>query len=331
MRYFLLCLSVLLAATSARAQYAPQAGVAGSTAISKTSSLFSAWATSCQLQRGLQQIGNASFGFASLGDASSAVGSPDGDVVSLGDSGIAVLTFARPIVNGPGPDFAVFENGFTNTANTEEAFLELAFVEVSSDGVNYFRFPATSNTQDTAQLSPSASPSYINARQINNLAGKYIANWGTPFDLNELAGTPGLDVNAITHVRLVDVIGSIGASGTSDASGHKINDPFPSPFPGSGFDLDAVGVIHAMPAGVGNATLAGIRIFPNPAGDKVEVILPYSAAKLTLSDATGRIIQQQSVAGDHAVFSMTALVAGTYFITIQSPAGNTCSATVLHY
>jgi hypothetical protein len=331
MRRLLLCISSLIAATAAQGQYAPQAGIAGSTAISKSSSVFVAWATGCQLQRGLQQIGNASSGLASLGDASSAMGAPDGNVVSLGDSGLAVLTFTTPIVNGPGPDFAVFENGFLNTFNAEEAFLELAFVEVSSDGVNFFRFPATSKTQDTSQLSPSAPPSYINAREINNLAGKYISNWGTPFDLNELGGTPGLDVNAITHVRLVDVIGSIGALGTKDASGHKINDPFPSPFPGSGFDLDAVGVINAMPAGVKSAALEGIRIFPNPASDKVEVILPYNEAKITLSDATGRVIQRQVVAGNRAVFAMASLTAGTYFITIQSPACSICSAMVLHY
>jgi hypothetical protein len=331
MRRILLCLSAVIGAASARGQYAPQAGVSGSTAISKNSNVFVAWATGCQLQRGLQQIGNSSSGLASLGDASSAVGGPDGNVVSLGDSGIAVLSFSTPIVNGPGPDFAVFENGFLSTTNAEEAFLELAFVEVSSDGVHFFRFPATSNTQDTAQLSPSIQPSYINARQINNLAGKYIGNWGTPFDLSELAGTPGLDINAITHVRLVDVIGSIGAEGSLDGSGRKINDPFPSPFPSSGFDLDAVGVINAMPAGISNAGVAGIHIFPNPAGDKVQVSLPFDGAKLELRDAAGRVMQQQLVRDNHTVLLLSSLSAGTYFITIQSPTGSLCSAILSHY
>jgi hypothetical protein len=40
------------------------------------------------------------------------LGLPDGSIVSLGDSGIAIATFAHPIYNGSGPDFAVFENGF---------------------------------------------------------------------------------------------------------------------------------------------------------------------------------------------------------------------------
>ena len=54
----------------------------------------------------------------------------------LGDDGSLVLTFPAPIADGAGPDFAVFENAFS----TE--FLELAFVEVSSDGTNFTRFPA---------------------------------------------------------------------------------------------------------------------------------------------------------------------------------------------
>ncbi len=47
-------------------------------------------------------------------------------------------SFGFPLWNGPGPDFAVFENAFT------DEFLELALVAVSSDGINYFEFPAIS-------------------------------------------------------------------------------------------------------------------------------------------------------------------------------------------
>ena len=70
----------------------------------------------------------------------------DGAIVSLGDAGVAVLTFSTPIRNGQGPDFAVFENAFSNT------FLELALVEVSSDGQNFVRFDAISNTDTTLQI-----------------------------------------------------------------------------------------------------------------------------------------------------------------------------------
>src|ERR1700744_4168377 len=116
------------------AQYAPQQGVAGSTAISASSPLFTMWANGCTIHRGLMEIDNPSLGYVTNGDSSDAVGMADNSVVSLGDSGVAVLTFAAPIIDGPGPDFAVFENGFANPANDSQAFLELAFVEVSSDG-----------------------------------------------------------------------------------------------------------------------------------------------------------------------------------------------------
>ncbi len=325
-------LLLLFSAIAARAQYAPQAGIVGSTAIAKSSGQFVAWANYCTLRRGLQQIGNLAGGYASLGDSTAALGAPDGNVVSLGDSGIAVLQFARPITNGPSADFAVFENGFVNSANPEEAFLELAFVEVSSDGINFTRFPATSLTQDTQQLSPSASPSYTNARQINNLAGKYIGNWGTPFDLQELAGTPGLDVNRITHIRIIDAIGSIGPEGSRDAGGRKVNDPFPSPFPSSGFDLDAVGVLHAAPAAVRNvAGTARVTFLPNPADDRIVVKTGEKAAHVLLSDITGRRLAEMTADGESAAFNLCSLQPGTYFITVQNSEGELWRGAFLHY
>ena len=49
---------------------------------------------------------------ASAGDSSMAIGIPGNGIVSLGDGGYAVLSFERPIKNGPGWDFAIFENSF---------------------------------------------------------------------------------------------------------------------------------------------------------------------------------------------------------------------------
>ena len=57
-----------------------------------------------------------------------------------------------------------------------------------------------------------------------------------------------MDVNNITHIKVIDVIGSIDPTiATYDHNGNVINDPFPTPFPSSGFDLDAIGVIHEQP------------------------------------------------------------------------------------
>ncbi len=300
------------------AQYAPQAGVAGSTAISATGGQFVDWANGCRVSRGWMDIANTSLGKVSSGDSSLAVGAANGTIVSLGDSGIAVLTFAKPIINGAGPDFAVFENGFPNPNNPEEAFLELAFVEVSSDGVNYTRFPATSLTQDTAQIAIAGT--YASARLLNNLAGKYISIYGTPFDLQELAGTPGLDLNHITHVRLVDVIGSVGTHGSMDASGHKINDPYPTAIPTGGFDLDAVGVINQAATGI--HTIAGnkaLNIYPNPAAD-VLFVETGTAATVTLADVTGKILGSYTVSGKSEI-ALTALSKGMYYLIVRDANG----------
>lgn len=223
--------------------YAPAAGQPGSTAISKDDPRFVEWATGISVARGLQEIDKPDLGYASYGSPSDAFGPAQGSnttgVVSLGDGGAATITFAQPIANGPGPDFAVFENGISDT------YLELAFVEVSSDDKNYFRFPSVSLTQTNTQVGGFGT---LDPTNLYDLAGNYRVGYGTPFDLSELAETPGLNVNAVTQVRVVDVVGCIETSYcTYDSQGHKINDPWSTPFTSSGFDLGGVGVIHAVP------------------------------------------------------------------------------------
>jgi hypothetical protein len=172
-----------------------------------------------------------------VGSELSAIGPASSNgVVSLGDGGIATLTFNPPITNGEGFDFAVFENTFLDT------FLELAFVEVSSDSLSWARFPNTSLTQNTQQT---PAFGFTQPTQIHNLAGKYRHPFGTPFDLQDLAMMSNIRINEIRYVRLIDVVGSIDTIwGKKDSYQNIINDPWPTPFPSSGFDLDAVGVIH---------------------------------------------------------------------------------------
>ena len=62
-----------------------------------------------------------------------------------------------------------------------------------------------------------------------------------------MIGITNLDINNITHVKIIDVIGSINQSYASyDSQGNIINDPFPTPYETGGFDLDAIGVIHSF-------------------------------------------------------------------------------------
>jgi hypothetical protein len=304
------------------AQYAPQAGLSGSTAISASSGQFLAWATGCTVSRGYMNIANPSLGYASIGDSSSALGTPDGGIVSLGDSGVADLTFTHPLINGPGPDFAVFENGFRNTADSAQAFLELAFVEVSSDGINYFRFPATSLTQINTQIGNS---NYIDATNINNLAGKYVATYGTPFDLDELAATPGLDVNSITHLRIIDVVGDIGAHASGDNIGHTINDPYPTAFASGGFDLDAVGVIHQAYVSVNQlADNMSLSIYPNPATNNISFSVQGSPRSLiiTLTTITGMVLSTSFFQGPSGVMPINEYPSGMYYLIFSDTNGN---------
>jgi hypothetical protein len=288
MKLFITIVAFLFTLTAAQAQYAPQAGVSGTTAIPASSPLFIGWATGCTVQRGYQDITDPGQGYVSAGTDNNGSGPANGTIVSLGDSGIAVLSFSGSIFNGPGPDFAVFENGFSDPSDPEMAFLELAFVEVSSDGLNYFRFPAHSLTPLSSQV-PMAGV-FMDAKLINNFAGKYIANFGTPFDLDELSGLTGLDINNITHIRLVDVIGALSSlHGSIDSAGNIINDPYPSAIPTGGFDLDAVGVIHMNTNSVSGPGKRTYSIYPNPATDVVHIQADGDIAA-RLFDISGNLV-----------------------------------------
>lgn len=233
-------LAISFAARLCLAQFAPAAGQPGSTALRADSSCFINWAQKCHIQRGFKQINLPDSGLASVGTEQSAVGQASTNgVVSLGDGGIATLTFDPPITNGDGFDFAVFENTFLDT------FLELAFVEVSTDSLSWARFPNQSLTQTKAQT---GAFGFTQPTQIHNLAGKYRHPFGTPFDLQDLAMMSNIRINEINYVRIVDVIGSIDSNwGSKDSYNRMINDPWPTLFGSSGFDLDAVGVIHQLP------------------------------------------------------------------------------------
>lgn len=323
MRNSILWLTVLMlyVVIPSVAQFAPSAGLAGSTAMPKDTSIFLEWASTCVIERGYMDIALPDSGYVSVGDANSALGTAgQNGVISLGDGGTAILTFSNAIYNGDGFDFAVFENGFDTGDSL--AFLEFAFVEVSSDGNSFYRFPATSFIQDTAQIPMSG----INCVLVNNLAGKYTYGYGTPFDLEELKDEPGLDVNHITHVKLIDVVGSVDEIfATYDNYGHKINDPYPTPYPSSGFDLDAVGVIHA--AGLSSLNLIEVsdntfQIYPNVIKQDapIQFTVPekFIDRSLNVYSSTGNLIQVLPVSAKTIKLSSDSYPAGLYFISIGS-------------
>jgi hypothetical protein len=249
--------------------------------------LFFAWAA--------EVVDYAASEFVQTGfsDPSLALGPVTGDnwhVVSLGDMtatqiangnppGTITLRLARPVRDLTGADFVVFENGII--AGTSESgaavgqiFGELAYVEVSADGENFVRFPATSLTSGAV-----GGYGSIDATQIRNLAGKHSnaggESWGTPFDLADVG------LSEIQYVRVVDIPGS-GAF--ADSGGRPIYDPWKT-FGSGGFDLEAVGAISS-PMSYGEWPL--LEELPadkrgmedDPDGDGIPNLLEYAFARL---------------------------------------------------
>lgn len=182
--------------------------------------------------------------------------------IGIDAAGSITLGFDLAITDGPGADFAVFENGFSFGGPTS-LFAELAYVEVSSNGSDFARFPSIS--LNTSATSTAGTFQGYDMTNVYNLAGKHARNSGTPFDLSELATdslvTGGLlDLSAIEYVRLVDVVGSgelldnggVAIAGAAlDSLGNPILDNWVT-FDSGGFDYlglptGCVGVIHSVP------------------------------------------------------------------------------------
>lgn len=216
--------------------YAPEAGRLGSEALPLSHESVRAWATGWREYLPGEAVEDPwKNPDRVLGPAS---GVPT-DVVSLGRGGSLVLTFDAPFADQKGWDFAVFGNSFSDT------FLELAFVEVSTDGQSFVRFPTHSLTRN-----PVHAFGHVDPTDIQGFAGKYRAGFATPFDLGELLETQEVlsgkvDLSRISYVRLVDVVGD---GSTQDSFGNPVYAPYPTRI-SAGFDLDGLALLSGMPSG----------------------------------------------------------------------------------
>ena len=248
--------------------------------------VFRGWATGAAEYAPADQVWS---GPGVWNDPNKALGPATGhnfDIVSLGEldaaeiaqglpPGQITLVFADPcgpedgmvIRDGKGYDFAVFENGFISQSNTAlgslqgQMIAEVAYVEVSSNGRDFVRFPSVSLTG-----APTGPYGTVEVSDIHNLAGKHPnANGvctGTPFDLQELADHPyvtsgALDLNDVRYVRIVDVPGDgsfrdhakmhvapdTWPEWANYVEDHPIYDAWPT-FGSGGFDLEAIGVLQ---------------------------------------------------------------------------------------
>ena len=197
------------------------------------------------------EAGDASFGtpIDVLGPASNIAS----DAVSLGDGGSVIVGFEEAIYDGPDFDLAVFENGISSGSG-EFIFLELGFVEVSSDGISFARFPSL-----TSRITPVGGFEEVLPADYANLASTVGKGFGTGFDLADLSSHPlvssgAVDLDDIHYVRIEDVVGN---GSRLDSMNNPIYDPFPTGFSQCGFDLNAVGAINVPEPGSGIMLISG--------------------------------------------------------------------------
>jgi hypothetical protein len=203
--------------------------------------------TVTSFQPGPQNIADFDSPPADFGTPSNALGPKDGTLVSLGERGQITIQFQSPLMDGPGTDLFVFENPFAFTDDVGESFVfaELGFVEVSTDGEIFARFPTFSPIDGPIGDFGVIPQALVD--QFQGLAGLRVE--GDPFDFGDLAPVPvvqsGLvDLGDIRFIRIRDVIGD---GSEFDGLGDPIFDPWPSDFASSGFDLDAVQATHPVP------------------------------------------------------------------------------------
>jgi hypothetical protein len=175
-------------------------------------------------------------------------------VASLGFGGSTVIAFDEIwIEDRPGPDFIVFENGFFSLplpAGEGEDYLvfaEPAFVEVSSDGVDWRSFSYDAQAlQESAELGGTIDRDlYLRMVGLAGLTPTFGGNWTIPNDpaVFDSAGQGGVSgaggdafdladvgLSAARFVRITDADTQTGFGGAAE-----------------GFDLDTVVVLHGRP------------------------------------------------------------------------------------
>jgi len=141
------------------------------------------------------------------------------DVATLGNGGTITLSFdPSAIVDGPGPDFIVFENPFDINGDPKQPFAELGTVEVSEDGVTFHAFECTATAYPYGSCA-GWHPVFANAETNHIDPTDPAVAGGDAFDLADLG------LKEARFVRITDRPDQQGIAGT--------------------FDLDAVSIVHA--------------------------------------------------------------------------------------
>ena len=196
-------------------------------------------------------------------NAAESVGSANPEeILSLGLNGKIIVGFKNyEIIDGPGPDFTIFENAFINPINNK-VFCEPAKIAVSSDGINFIEFPFDSLTLDGCA---GTKPVYGKADPFDSEQ-----SGGNSFDLSDLG------ISKVTHIKITDITEMIINNPEHDYYDVTL----------SGFDLDAVVGLNLEPVSNGiaeqmsekkkysiSSTISGIEIINNgnSRSNKIEI------------------------------------------------------------
>jgi len=274
--------------------------------IERTDDRILSWATGVvDFERGWVNYLDEKAGRVSFGDPKDPLG-PNGEPFSLGDGGWITFSFLEPVGDGDGIDLAVFENGFESGGGV---YMELGFVEVSSNGTDFVRLPnlARRETQPGAFEGSFSEDFY-------NLAGNFVG--GTGIDLGDLLIDPDplvidgtVDLGNIQFVRVRDVIGDIAGPGTTfDSHGRAVADPFPTPFASGGMDITGVALLNPpVPSGIqddiasstGSNSARTMVAYPNPFADSVRLDLDSRSIRtVEILDARGRRVAALAAAAN---------------------------------
>lgn len=176
--------------------------------------------------------------------------------VSLGRGGWILLSFTdNVILDGPGPDFIVFENAFfrsftpTDPNQPYTVFAEPGSVAVSADGVTFVEFPYDPNALQLVGQDATPSSALPALRGLAGITPTFTGNWTIPDDPDawDAAGSGGVSGAGGDAFDLATV-------GLTSARYVLITDlELPTGFAGAaeGFDLDAVVALNSAPAGQG--------------------------------------------------------------------------------
>lgn len=222
-------------------------------------------------------------------------------LLALGTEGWIVLHFADGIVDGPGPDFTIYENVMQLGGDPPAYFREAGVVAVSDDGQQWTEIPFdTSSGQGLAGWRPTQGAA---------VDPDWQSGGGDPMDL-AWAG-----VASARYVRIRD-------------AGPRVQDG------GSSFDLDAVRVWHDESLAVAPAApaaLPALATWPNPFNNILTLgRLRADPARLRVYDLAGRLLLERQVSGRQVRLDAAGLPAGLLLVELDEGGAGRRAVSVLH-